>query len=98
MPLLVIEKIPYPAVPAIPDRGTNELDESTSVADKDPEADSAAFASVIDAVDVPVITAASFVPNMVTVIVLLVRSAVVTMNESVYDIPAENSLCAVVIT
>ena len=67
--MLLIEKFPYPAVPAIPDRITNELDESTSVADKTPEVDSAAFVSVNDAVDVPVITAASFVPVIVTVII-----------------------------
>ena len=62
---------------------TKAFELSTSVASRLPPVDCAAFVSVRAAVAEPVITAASLVPCMVTVISCVVPSAVATVMLSV---------------
>ena len=61
-----------------------------------PEEVRTAFVSV-RLITVGVITAASLVPVMLTVTVLVVPSALVTVMTSLYTVPATNSLCAVLV-
>ena len=78
-----MSKTPKPLEPVTPLRATNAAEPSTSEALSAPPVDSAASVSVRLAVAVPVITAASLVPVIVTVTTCSVPSAVATVKLSV---------------